>query len=583
MKIGLISINMYSKGLNFACPLHTYAFQQFLLKNGVKSVVVDYKPNYYDNFNLRHPYDYYKHKLDICAKKQKQSLTSEERQNLERKINHFQEKANACEPLYHEREIRYDKFQNFIDQNYIKTDICYDSDLLEIMDPKCDCYICVTDVIWKNQPNCGFDRGFFLGSTVMENKVKLSYAASRGVYYAENKEEEDLFFHYLQDFDAISVREASLKDYIEKNSELSAMVVLDPVLLHEKEFYDNIIEKPQEENYLLLYYVMEKATDTIKYAVEYAKKHNLKIVELSDMPEKGGRLNKYKDIEHVYRYDVGVEEWLGYFKYAECVFTNSFHASCFCILFQKDFYVGFRYGDKVSNVMETFGLKKRMLPENKDIIKSPLPPIDYEKVEVILKQKRAESSEFILSAIRENKRTKKEKDYSIYKRRIQYPISFNSKLKHMPFTWDFDEAKGNVATLASGSIEYSLNEPIVNDGSYKVPSNGFYLENYLFRGWHIRFRIDNRWFWYLKNGTIIEKKKYKRKKNGALYLLKDGDTIPYIPVNHISKMVAEAVWKKITADGEEDLPDENSIDKGNQTESIVKKAVRRIWKMIKPE
>ena len=44
MNIGIISINMYTKGLNFACPLHTFAFQRFLTKNGIASKVIDYKP-----------------------------------------------------------------------------------------------------------------------------------------------------------------------------------------------------------------------------------------------------------------------------------------------------------------------------------------------------------------------------------------------------------------------------------------------------------------------------------------------------------------------------------------------------------
>ena len=55
MKIGIISINMYSKGLNFACPLHTYAFQQFLLEKGFDATVINYKPIYFDNFDLRNP------------------------------------------------------------------------------------------------------------------------------------------------------------------------------------------------------------------------------------------------------------------------------------------------------------------------------------------------------------------------------------------------------------------------------------------------------------------------------------------------------------------------------------------------
>ena len=59
MKIAIISINMYSKGLNFACPLHTYAFQQLLFKHGYDNTVLDYKPVYYNNFDLEHPSVYY--------------------------------------------------------------------------------------------------------------------------------------------------------------------------------------------------------------------------------------------------------------------------------------------------------------------------------------------------------------------------------------------------------------------------------------------------------------------------------------------------------------------------------------------
>ena len=45
MKIGIISINMFSKGLNFACPLHNFAFQQFLLKNKIDNTIPTSAPN----------------------------------------------------------------------------------------------------------------------------------------------------------------------------------------------------------------------------------------------------------------------------------------------------------------------------------------------------------------------------------------------------------------------------------------------------------------------------------------------------------------------------------------------------------
>ncbi len=266
---------------------------------------------------------------------------------------------------------------------------------MEIKDPGFDCYICCTDVIWKKEPNIGFDRGFFLASKAMENKWKISYAASRGVFFSENEEDENTFLHYVQDIDAISVREDSLKKYLDENIDNEVTKVIDPVLLHDKEFYENILVKPKEEHYLFLYYVMERAEDTIDQAVKYARAHNLKIVEITERPLKEGRLAKYDDIETIYNYDMGIEEWLGYIKYADCVFTNSFHSCCFSILFEKQLYVGMRNGDKVTHVLDMFGLNDRRINRESDILTSPLPDIDYSKVRPILKQKQKEKLEDI--------------------------------------------------------------------------------------------------------------------------------------------------------------------------------------------
>jgi len=48
MNIGIISINAHTKVLNFASPLHSYAFQKFLEMHGYEdTVIIDYKPVYY--------------------------------------------------------------------------------------------------------------------------------------------------------------------------------------------------------------------------------------------------------------------------------------------------------------------------------------------------------------------------------------------------------------------------------------------------------------------------------------------------------------------------------------------------------
>lgn len=420
MKVGIISINMYSKQLNFACPLHSYAFQEFLLKNNIDCAILNYTQVDYDNFDLRHPYNYFARLCDEYKKSGKDKKNSA-------KMRRTEELRDAFKEIYAEREVRYDKFQHFIDTRYIKTDEVYNSSLLEIKDPGFDCYICCTDVIWKNRPRFGFDRGYFLASRAMEDKWKIAYATSRGVYPAYTQEDKENFFYYINDIDAISVREESLANYIKENTEKEVTEVIDPVFLHEKDFYEEILEEPKEKGYLLLYYVMEKAEDTIAQAVNYARAHKLKIVELTERPLKKGRLCGYDDIEVIYKYDIGVEEWLGYIKYADCVFTNSFHGACFSIIFEKQIFAGKRNGDKVPNVLRKFGLSERNIDMQSDIVANPLPAIDYDKVRPILERERKQSSEWILNAIRSvEHKSRAERDYDTWKKKRQFKVFYNS-------------------------------------------------------------------------------------------------------------------------------------------------------------
>ncbi|MDO5411757.1 MAG: polysaccharide pyruvyl transferase family protein [Lachnospiraceae bacterium] len=602
MKIGIISINMYSKGLNFACPLHTYAFQQFLIKNGIDSTVINYQPIYYDNYNLRHPLEYFEGKYQKYLSLPEN--TEEELELKEYKLKLAQQRIDQWSVLYADREVRYDKFQKFIDENYIKTEKVYNSDLLEVYDPDCDIYMCVTDVIWKNAPDYGMDRGYFLGSHCMENKWKVSYAASRGVHWATEQDEHDKFFRYVNDIDYVAVREKSLKEYIEEHSDKHAELVLDPVLLHEKSFYEKLAVKPQEENYILLYYVMEKATDTVRHAIRYARMHNLQIVELSDSPVNRSESQELGGVKVISRYDVGIEEWLGYIQHAEYIFTNSFHACCFSILFEKNFFVGRRNGDKVSNVLNTFGLSERILTKNSVItdeidadrerlarlkrkqfvvkalnkltgkkikklvderkrvvaqvkkLKSSIyvvPSIDYTEIRQILEEKRKQSAEYILNVIHEieAKGAKEQKDcYDACRRNLKYEFKYHSGKAKSNLSWCSEDAEDGQEfkeiTLRSGAFEYMKKTKTPNDETEHFAKCRFSWENHELRGWNLRLRIDTMWFWYLQDGTLIPKNEYHAKTAPVkLKVFKPEDTIPHLPVNRVAVAVAEAVWKEV--------------------------------------
>lgn len=378
MKVGIISINAHTKVLNFASPLHSYAFQQFLQMNGIESVIIDYKPNYYGQFNPRHPYFYYR-KHPVKNKKKQKAI------------------EHKWLKLFLARQKRFDKFQHFIDRYYVTTDKCYNHKLLDTEDLGLDCYICATDVIWKCNKNAGFDRGFFLACDSMKGKYKIAYAASRGPVVELDKEKQQLFLEYISEFQHISVREESLGNYIESISDIKVTHVLDPVLLHEKEFYEPIIKRPgRKKGYVLLYVVMESAIPLIELAVAFAEKNGLEVIELS---ENMADAKIPAGTHHKVVYDIGIEEWLGYMDEAEYIFTNSFHATCFSILFHKQFFVGKRNGDKILSVMEMFGLSGRKVEdcfEGSDCIAKE---IDFALVDVLRREYMQKSSDFILSAL----------------------------------------------------------------------------------------------------------------------------------------------------------------------------------------
>ncbi len=540
MKIGILSINMHTKNLNFACPVHSYAFQQFLLSHGIECEIIDYTANYYDNFEPRHPSEYYTEKYEELLKKGRPDGEAA-RKEYDQKLKKMKNWAEGYAALSRERKIRYDKFEKFIRKYYITSDKAYNSDLLELVDPGYDCYICATDVIWKSNLKIGFDQGYLLASKCMDNKWKIAYAASRGTPKAYSPEEQTLFFHCISDIDHISVREPSLREFIEDNSDLKAQVVLDPVLLHDGKFYSAISVPPPEEHYVLLYYV-ERPKNAKTLTIQCAKEHGLKVVELTNLPVEGGTLRDNGEVDHVFRYDVGPDEWIGYIEHADYVVTNSFHAVCFSVLFEKKFFVGSRKGDKIEHLLSDFGLCDCIIAPDGTVGLPFDAEIDYAPIKKKLAREVANSADFLLNAIHacENS-VRPPRDYEAYRRSLTYRIVYDSG-KGRSVRYSGTEGKG--LTLGDGHIEYTSRQPQRNDGTALLLPNMFARENSTFRGWRLRVRIDNSWFWYLDDGSLALRKSYSAQKHGTIRLFAENEAIPPIPVNHFAEIVAEAFWKK---------------------------------------
>ena len=95
--------------------------------------------------------------------------------------------------------------------------------------------------------------------------------------------------------------------------------------------------------------------------------------------------------------DAGIEEFLSAINYADVVFTNSFHAICFSILFNVQFYAFSRaYAGKVKDICKVFGLENRFFVDD-NFVEQKL--IDYEEVNMRYEQLKEHSIHWLENAL----------------------------------------------------------------------------------------------------------------------------------------------------------------------------------------
>ena len=294
---------------NYGSVLQAYALQTYLEKNRTINVsIIDYIQKY-DAVN----YKFFRTEL---YRKRPQAFLAD--------LLYFGKNRK--------RKASFESFR----KNYLHmTAEKYDSvKQLESLNEGIDGFICGSDQIWNFDCTNGLDPAYFL-SFAAADKKKISYAASFGqTQFAID--DIDKVKKYLQTFDLISIREKSMQEVLEREIERPVQVVLDPTLLLCREEYDKLcdenLRKRIEKPYIFVY-MLEENLELLKYAKRYAEQTALKLVYISNISKKGQLvLKKYKNA-----YGVDPGNFLTYIKYAECIITNSFHATVFSVLYEKKF------------------------------------------------------------------------------------------------------------------------------------------------------------------------------------------------------------------------------------------------------
>ena len=236
--------------------------------------------------------------------------------------------------------------------------------------PRADVFFAGSDQIWNTKFPNGKDPAFFL-DFVPDGAIRASYAASFAVSDIEN-EWKNIIRKRLEKLDFIAVREKSGVKIIQDLGIDRSVQVSDPVFLLSCSQWEKIAVKPDLEEPYILVYDFDGNSMMEQLARKIATEGNCRIYSVLPCEY----ADRCFDQE-------GPLVFLGLIQNAQWILSNSFHATAFSIIFQKDFYVFMRHegiNTRMQDLMQDLGLSSRLV-SNDSVNKLVVSSIDYQPIE----------------------------------------------------------------------------------------------------------------------------------------------------------------------------------------------------------
>ena len=348
---------------NHGASLQAYALQTYLASAGHDVEIINYKPEYlcgdYQLWSVNNPvFDKSLLKPFYLLAKFPQRLISLKRK---RAFDHYTNK-------------------------YLKlTEHCYHSnEELKGNPPQAEVYIAGSDQIWNTIFLNGRDDAFYLDFAPSSAK-RISYAAS---FATEDVADEYRPFirKMLHNFDAVSIRERCSLPLLASLGRTDGVAVCDPVFLLTREQWEKMLPNQQIHEKYLLVYDTEFSPKVKEIAKRIAKEKKLKIYNVSAF-----RIG-YADKD---LWASSPTDFVQLIRDASYVVSNSFHATAFSLIFERDFCVVNRtegINERMKSLLEGYHLEERMVSAYAAL---PLASIDYQEVRILLQKDIDYSKDFL--------------------------------------------------------------------------------------------------------------------------------------------------------------------------------------------
>lgn len=267
-----------------------------------------------------------------------------------------------------------------------------------------DGFVVGSDQCWRPCYN-RYLKAMFLNFAEGKLVKRVAYAASFGTDNWEfTSEMTDLCLSLVRKFDLVTVREDSGVKLCKEHFGVDATHVLDPTMLLSQEDYIRLIEVEKEPHSVgtLFNYILDP--DEKKTAFINRVAGGMKLKPFQVLPKYQAETRTKEDVKK--RIDdcvyPGVTTWLRAFMDAEMTIVDSFHGMVFSILFNKPFWVignTERGLSRFSSLLTIFGLEDRLLDVSELDKVDFNQPIDWERVNRLLNQKREKSKNLLLNSL----------------------------------------------------------------------------------------------------------------------------------------------------------------------------------------
>ena len=353
--------------------LQSYAFQQLLIAEGHSVETINLR-------NDRQKY-MYNHPLRI-------GRTSPSYRTIVGRLRDIKWLWGECK--------RWDIFERFLKERLILTKEFHTWQEIKqnLSSLNYDAIVVGADQVW-NTFCYDFDWSYFLPGRIEETK-KIAFSPSFGNEIPRTQEDRTLVSRiqkYLEDFDAISVREDDASRFLEGLLGKKIPVTADPTILIDPALYQSFVKEPIIKEPYLYYYTPSHAPDykAEEMAIELSNQLGMKIV--TSYPYFMRKTPMMSVVS-------GPEEFLNLLSNAQIVLGKSYHLVIFSVLFHKSFITLRRKGDSRINSLlgqlKITGRNMEVLDDYKD-----LTDIDYRIVDEELSKLREKNIKYLRSIVKD--------------------------------------------------------------------------------------------------------------------------------------------------------------------------------------